>query len=1407
MLQPATRKRLLILALIASLVLVCLLAGLRSYVNSGAFRRTLLERANRNIPGSVLFKDQRLGWSLGYLAVRDLQIKAAGGNVLAEAGRVEISMFWPALLWRAIDVRRLTIRDADIDLAVGTAGRLLLADALTPPPSGVQGEKAGPGQSFPWQVRVGQLIVEKTDLSYAQPASDRSGRAGGVSLRASLNLAARKGKADLQVEQLDFTASGARRQVKGLALQVSYSGKASSLLSATLKTGGTSLAVHGRVFTRDKRLSVEGTAGLEADLAEWADWIPDINSLSGKAKAEAEISGALDDPDISLDLDLHQATLARAAVSRVAAKLDLHQRRIKVEKVSGAGPWGAFELSGEIDLQPVFALTFSRQTGSLDALTYQFQATGRDLALRKMPFFASPFSADLLARVQLKGTGISSENARADADIDIKTDNLKTKDSAQPVKGGCQARLEWAKQTLSIVQGRAAVGASELNFQGDVNTAAGTLALKSDLSAPQLAELGDFIGITLPAGQAKLNFSANGNWSRPLLKSTLLAENLVLGGHSLGRLLAEASLDDKGVIHLPRLVLENQGGLLQGSATLEMKQTDGAWRSDPGLSGTFDLEKLQPVDFDVALPFRADVTGRMTMSGTLKNPLFQARLDNSRLAWHSLDGSVDGDLRWEWTAGRLTAGDLQWTRDDSLVTLEGTSDWRDPDSGKWASMPRLKIAFNVKDLPMAGIQPGWSGKLNGSGRLSGPLDDLTGTVNLDVDKAQISDQKISHLSLDGRLEGGGLHVERFKAALATGQTLEGQGWASLDRRFRFSLQGRDLALANIAALQRAYPVDGRLTLEVQGRGTFAQPDIQAELQVANPRFEDLALEDFKARASLKGRRLELEADLNFTVRANADLDSGAFDIFARLDRADLSPYLALWAGANWTGQMSGQLQASGNWHDPAAVVGSLTLENASLEYGRIPLARFDRLAIRLNAEKLDLPVVRITVLKAGYLEIQASGDLSSDLDIRLDGRLPMAAAAPFTDQITDMQGALQVQARAQGALRHLEWQGNLFLEKVGFYISRTQQAVSGLQGRILLSPNEVTVKQLAGAVDTGSFSLNGHLALADLKPSDGRLDLEVQSLPLQWPGYLDALVSGNLSLSGRPEQASLQGELVLLEGTYYKDVRLNLLSAFTGERQRPDIGPALSQKPTWMEHIALDVSLAHRNPFLVDNNVAQLQIAPDLKAGGTLAHPVLSGRAKVVQGELIYRRKAFTVKRGVVDFINPYKTEPVLDIVSQAQIRRWLVTLSVSGTPDKLAIDLKSDPPEADNDILSLILLGRTNTELAKGEGGGKQTTQQMLAALVSTAWGEDIKRTAGVDILEVETGSQQADTDSDRLQVTVGKQLSRRLTVKYEVETSEGEMVQRAVSEYRFLENLLASGFQDSQGDYGAELLFRMEF
>ena len=183
------------------------------------------------------------------------------------------------------------------------------------------------------------------------------------------------------------------------------------------------------------------------------------------------------------------------------------------------------------------------------------------------------------------------------------------------------------------------------------------------------------------------------------------------------------------------------------------------------------------------------------------------------------------------------------------------------------------------------------------------------------------------------------------------------------------------------------------------------------------------------------------------------------------------------------------------------------------------------------------------------------------------------------------------------------------------------------------------------------------------------------------------------------------------------------------------------------------------------------------------------------------------IKRGTIDFVNPYKTEPILDIKSEAQIRDWLIYLNISGALDQLVFKLTSDPLETDGDILSLLVFGKTTHELIEGEGGASQTTTQMLAELIFSTFGEDIQDVTGLDILEVETKTQGNEKNLENIKITVGENLSRRITVKYATEMEAGEMSQRAIAEYKFLEHILISGFQDSKGIFGGNLRFRLEF
>lgn len=968
------------------------------------------------------------------------------------------------------------------------------------------------------------------------------------------------------------------------------------------------------------------------------------------------------------------------------------------------------------------------------------------------------------------------------------------------------------KAELNYGQGKVTVAALEAADRWGTLKAAGVVDLSggridkssATLTAASLTALGQALGVELPAGSGTVRLSCAGPWARPTGRAEVLAQNITWRQFGFGRLLAAADLDAAGVMTFSNLVLQNQGSLVEGSGRLILQKSDGQWRADPGLDVTLEIQKLNPADFGVDLPVQGLINASLKVGGSIQHLQGQALLGRSSLHWSELAFDLGGSAHWD--DGRLNVSELRLSRQDAVLGLKGSLMLRDPRSGQWLDAPVIQAEAHSQGLQLQNFFKAYSGALTLEARVKGTPAELSGNFELTGSDLELAAQPLAAALIKGRLAKQTVYLETVDVTVADDQKIQGRGWYALDQRFEMTLETAGIGLEHIPALQRAYPVDGLLVLSLKGQGTLQKPLVTGEMTVRQPKLNNQPWDDFHLKARLQERAVELDADLNFTLNAHGRLDSGDFDVTAQMQDADLSPYLAMAGGADWGGKLSGRLQAGGNWHRPQDIRAELDIAEAHLRYQSQDLLSARGLRARLQDGLLDLPASRLEFLQNGFLNLSASGDLRKDLRLSADGRLPLIALAPFSDLLAGARGELAFQVRMDGPLDALQWQADVNLADIVWEVPGLDQEIQGLSGRVAVNPRELKVEQVTGRLDSGRFSLAGRVALKDLKPSGGKLVFQARSLPLQWPNTLDAVVNADLTLDSVDNKSTLSGQVVLLEGTYYKDVRLNLLSAVSQPRRAESV-PTAYDLPPWLADMVLNVTLTHRYPLLVDNNLARMQVAPDLKLIGTPGRPVISGRAQVTEGEVIFRRKSFTVKRGVVDFINPYKIEPTLDIAAEAQIRQWLVTLNLSGTPDRLVFSLNSNPPESESDILSLILLGRTSSELAGGQGGGGQTTRQMLATLVATAWGEDVKKTTGVDILEVETGTGEADTSADTIQLTVGKRLSRRLTIKYEVQSGSEELVQRAVSEYRFLEHLLASGFQDSLGGYGGELLFRIEF
>jgi len=851
-------------------------------------------------------------------------------------------------------------------------------------------------------------------------------------------------------------------------------------------------------------------------------------------------------------------------------------------------------------------------------------------------------------------------------------------------------------------------------------------------------------------------------------------------------------------VELRRLEAVADGLTLTGDGRYDGKtgQMDAELALDASdLSGVPAVAGLTPV--------KGAVTLRARIVGPVKSPEADISMHGQGMAVQNVTiGNIQAHARF--LDGDLTLDRFRIQNRSSELSITARARILDPSTQEFLTDPAFQCDVDADAFRLEDVTDRLKGTVSLSARLKGTPSRPQGRILLRAQDMDLSVQTLDSVDLAADLDGQRLRIDPLNITPVPGQSVTARGWVALDKTFQVELTTDGISLDAVDRIRNMQVAEGLVRLNVSGTGSVENPRLQGEIQTTSLRVRGQPVGDLTARLNVADHLARIDGNLNADFSAAYHLIKKDFSVSLRFDNSDLGSYAAVFNRPDAGGRLTGFLSAAGNAGAPLDVRASADIKRLNLVYGGKPAVAAENIHISLADRIIQVKEAAVRLLDTGHMNVSGQAALAGAVDIGFSGAIPLQAAGLFTDEVSGASGGVRFSGHVGNTLSEPDIRTELTLDDIGMRLPVTLQKLHQVRGTLRLTPRELVVEDVNGMLDTGRFFLSGRMNLKAFQPTDGMVQLKANALPVRIPDTLEAVLNADLNLTGTSDESALQGNVTLLEGTYVKDVKLSPIRMVM-ERKRETTPAPVEMTQPFLRNLGLDVTVQRRRPFIVDNNLAYLEIAPDLKIRGTLNRPVVTGRAGIETGTVRYQKKDFEVTRGVVDFINPYKIEPNLDIGSEVKIRKWTVFLDISGSPEQLRFKLRSDPQEEDADIISLLTFGRTTRELIQGEGGTSRSTSEMLAELVASAYAEDIRKSTGLDIFEVEAGAQ--DEEGENIKVTMGKELSERMTVKYETESKSGEMLQRAVAEYKLLEHVLLSGFQDSKGFFGGQFLFRLEF
>ena len=1386
-------------------IIALCLSGLFLYLDSNHAQRWIQTRINHAIPGQLAWAHSRFSFIRGEFEFGQVVLQDASEREIAELDRICIDLSWLALLKQRITIQKLEVDRPSFRLSQNEDGALNLVQALAPSDARSD-DREKPAAGYPLNIVLESGRIKHGSIRYGRDSGQIAVHASDIELAAGGDLQSQSGRIDIVLGNGSIRSPELQTELKRLGFSAEY--QQGSLRGIVLKgnTASSDFLLKGRIDDLPHAPQLDLDLALNLSLPEVSE-IFGISSLpDGDAAILLELQGVLSNPQANLNLAYSGGHLFNSRIEGAMLDIHLADRLLLIRALQVEAAGGMIHAEGKVDFRAAFPNGFLAAGYDPEQIAYEVNLKEQEIELSRLPGMASRLSGRIQSEIHIAGKGVSPGVLTAQAKMGIVGSKvtLDTSKAIAPFRIDAEADIRRGLLKLNRLHARLGENTAQSTGSLDLKSHDFSVLLTADL--PDLHSVLAAAGMDKSTGKAAVRIAASGSTTKPRFDVKLTGSQLLLGDVSLGDIELAAALDDSGVLDVAQITVRNQGTAIAGRGFLELLDSDSKFSRMAPLGLVVDFSGLDPAHFLSTDEIAGTFAGNLSLEGQLNDLRARMTVHGENLGFRNVPiGHVDASLRL--LRGILHIDRMDIRRAKSVFELTGMAHVLDGNTLKPYSDPKFQLKLESTALAVEDFVAGSQGSLSVALQAAGSARHPEGTLRLAGAQVGIYDRPLGKIELVCRFDDERLWVDTLQILPAPAQLLEGTGWLAYSGGYQFNMTGRGISLQQIEKLRAAGITEGTLNLDFRGSGTLQDPGVEGELAMANVRISGKELADIAMNISIRDHVARLSGNPGFDLFGTYHIQRKDFDVSMQMRDTDLSPYFKLFDRPDLSGRLSGQIAAAGKLDKRDSYRGVVDISVLDLGYQNEAVVRSGEVKMAFGGQTLGIQRMHLVFPDHGRFDLQGDADLDGAFLLEGGGIIPLSIASLFSEDLPDAKGELSVDARIKGSRRHAEVRVDIGLTDAGVTLPVLSQQLHGVNGKINVTSKSVALQSITGRLDNGRFELAGWMQLDDrFMPSELLLDLKADALPLEVPETLDFLVNAQLRIQGTPDNTRMDGDMVLLEGVYYKDVNLGLLDA-VGEKKRRTSLPRPELTLPYLRNMALNVAVKHRKPFTVDNNIAQMEIIPDLRLSGTLNRPNIDGRAAVQSGSLAYQRKVFAIKKGVVDFLDPYSNVPTLDIKGDVQVRNWLIMLAVAGTPDQLVFSLSSDPPLEHGDILSLLVIGKTTGDMIRGEGGSTQSAAQMLTRLFSEAAGDRIKGITGFEIVETDMPAAGGSDTADGVTVTLGKKLSDRMMLKYSVGSKQGEMIQQAIAEYMFLQNIVLSGFQSGRGAFGGSIKYRVVF
>jgi len=355
--------------------------------------------------------------------------------------------------------------------------------------------------------------------------------------------------------------------------------------------------------------------------------------------------------------------------------------------------------------------------------------------------------------------------------------------------------------------------------------------------------------------------------------------------------------------------------------------------------------------------------------------------------------------------------------------------------------------------------------------------------------------------------------------------------------------------------------------------------------------------------------------------------------------------------------------------------------------GKLQQARIQPLELSANLP-FDIP------------KIARARKVPDETPITAKARLPRSSVnflRQFVPEVQQLDGDLGLDVDVRGTIARpvLSGSGDMTIN-VARASDPTLPALNNFKARFNFSGDALAIQQFGGELSGGKFTIIGGVKFPKLTQPMVDLQLKADSALIARNDTLTARANADIKVTGPFASANVTGAIAITNSHFLKNIDL-IPIGLPGRPapEPPSARPEFSFPEPPFRDWKFDVAIRTKDPVVIRGNLATGGAIADLKLTGTGLRPALQGTVRLENVEATLPFSRLQVSYGFLYFDPGDSMNPRIDLQGTSVIRDYTVRVYVYGTLDAPETIFTSEPPLAQEEIISLIATGVTRAELS----------------------------------------------------------------------------------------------------------------